>query len=64
MLVLTMDRLMKKLIKYKESCNITFDRLARELDIPETYIYRWKNDRPISRANKKLIEKFLSNRKL
>jgi len=59
-----MDDLMKKLIKYKESRNITFERLSRELDVPENYIYRWKNDRPISRANKKLIENFLTKGKV
>jgi len=58
-----MDELMEKLIKYKESRNITFKKLVEELDIPEQYIYRWKNNKPISRANKKLIEIFLSKRK-
>ena len=57
-----MDELMNRLIAYKEAKGITFEKLARELDIPETYIYRWKNDRPISRANRRLIEDFLNSK--
>ena len=52
-----------KIIKYKKKNKLTFEQLARELDIPENYIYRWRSGSRISRANKKVIANFFEEKK-
>jgi hypothetical protein len=37
-----MDELIRKLEAYKEDRGLTYRQLAQKLDIPEVYLYRWK----------------------
>lgn len=58
------DDLIKQLETIKNNNGWSYSKLAREMDIPETYITRWfKHSKPISMANQKLIQLFINKHK-
>jgi hypothetical protein len=53
-----MDELIRRLEQYKESKGYTYRQLAAKLDIPELYIYRWK-EKGVKGVYAKIISDFL-----
>ena len=55
-----MEEIVKRLLRYRENNDLTFKKLAKKTDVPESNFYRWmRGEGKISRLNKKVIKYFL-----
>lgn len=56
-----MNELIKKLEAYKEANGLTYRQLAEKLDVPELYLYRWK-EKGVKGVYAKVVTDFLKNK--
>ena len=52
------DGVLKQLEDYKIKRNLTWQKIARQLNIPENYIYRWRKKGKVTGAYKKIVEEY------
>jgi len=57
------DCLIEELENYRKERGLTYARLAQRLEVPETYLYRWRRKKNINGIYAKFIRVFLANEK-
>jgi transcriptional regulator with XRE-family HTH domain len=56
--------LIERLEGYRQAHNLTYAQLAAQLEIPETYFYRWRKKKCINGIYAKYISNVLDQREL
>ncbi|MCA9398798.1 MAG: helix-turn-helix transcriptional regulator [Candidatus Omnitrophica bacterium] len=56
--------IIKQLEDYRQGKGLTYAQLAQEMDIPETYLYRWRKKQCVKGIYAKFVTLFLQQQEV